>query len=81
MLESLRPWGAKGSLDDPTVAMQRIIDQAMDLVPSADALTSQDEVALARLTGFISTVAGAMWDLSSTTAYTHVATRTALRGC
>ena len=46
--------------------MQRIIDQAMDLVPCADALTSQDEAALARLTGFISTVAGAMWDLSST---------------
>jgi EAL domain-containing protein (putative c-di-GMP-specific phosphodiesterase class I) len=46
------------------MAMQRIIDQAMDLVPPTDALTSQDEAALARLTGFISTVAGAMWDLS-----------------
>jgi EAL domain-containing protein (putative c-di-GMP-specific phosphodiesterase class I) len=45
--------------------MQRIIDQAMDLVPPADALTGQDEAAMARLTGFISTVAGAMWDLSS----------------
>ena len=46
--------------------MKRIIDQAMDLVPSAGAVNSQDEAALARLTGFISTVAGAMWDLSST---------------
>jgi EAL domain-containing protein (putative c-di-GMP-specific phosphodiesterase class I) len=45
--------------------MQRIIDQAMDLVPTAGALTSQDEAALARLTSFVSTVAGAMWDLSS----------------
>ena len=66
MLESPRPCGAQRSLDDPTVAMQRIIDQAMELVPSTDALTSQDEAALARLRGFISTVAGAMWDVSST---------------
>jgi EAL domain-containing protein (putative c-di-GMP-specific phosphodiesterase class I) len=66
MLEAPQPPGAKGSIDDPTVAMQRIIDQAMDLVPSAGALTSQDEAALARLTSFISTVAGAMWDLSGT---------------
>src|ERR1700729_473465 len=66
MLELPRPCGASRSLDDPTVAMQRIIDQAMDLVPPSDALTGQDEAALARLTGFISTVAGAMWDLSST---------------
>jgi EAL domain-containing protein (putative c-di-GMP-specific phosphodiesterase class I) len=65
MLESPRPCGAKSSLDDPTVAMQRIIDQAIDLLPRADALTSDDEAALARLTSFISTVAGAMWDLSS----------------
>ncbi|HEX3978974.1 MAG TPA: EAL domain-containing protein [Solirubrobacteraceae bacterium] len=66
MLEAPQPPGAKGSIDDPTVAMQRIIDQAMDLVASSDALTSQDEAALARLTGFVSTVAGAMWDLSGT---------------
>jgi EAL domain-containing protein (putative c-di-GMP-specific phosphodiesterase class I) len=65
MLESPRPCGAKSSLDDPTVAMQRIIDQAIDLLPRAEALTSDDEAALARLTSFISTVAGAMWDLSS----------------
>jgi EAL domain-containing protein (putative c-di-GMP-specific phosphodiesterase class I) len=45
--------------------MQRIIDQAMDLVPPTGALTTQDEAALVRLTGFVSTVAGAMWDLSS----------------
>jgi EAL domain-containing protein (putative c-di-GMP-specific phosphodiesterase class I) len=66
MLELPRPCGANRSLNDPTVAMQRIIDQAMDLVPPSDALTGQDEAAMARLTGFISTVAGAMWDLSST---------------
>jgi EAL domain-containing protein (putative c-di-GMP-specific phosphodiesterase class I) len=64
MLEAPHTPGANGSVDHPTVAMQRIIDQAMDLVPPTDALTSQDEAALARLTGFISTVAGAMWDLS-----------------
>ena len=66
MLEAPQPPGAKGSVDDPVVAMRRIIDQAMDLVPCAGALTSQDEAALARLTGFVSTVAGAMWDLSGT---------------
>ena len=66
MLEAPQPPGAKGSVDDPMVAMRRIIDQAMDLVPCAGALTSQDEAALARLTGFVSTVAGAMWDLSGT---------------
>jgi EAL domain-containing protein (putative c-di-GMP-specific phosphodiesterase class I) len=66
MLELPRSCGASRSLDDPTVAMQRIIHQAMDLVPPSDALTGQDEAALVRLTGFISTVAGAMWDLSST---------------
>ena len=66
MLEAPQPSGAKGSVDDPVVAMQRIIDQAMDLVPSSGALTSQDEAALARLTSFVSTVAGAMWDLSGT---------------
>src|ERR1700679_4118116 len=65
MLELPRPCGAKSSLDDPTVAMQRIIDQAIDLLPRADALTSDDEAALARLTSFISTVAAAMWDLLS----------------
>ncbi len=66
MLEAPQPSGAKGSVDDPTVAMQRIIDQAMDLVPSSGALTSQDEAALARLTSFVSTVAAAMWDLPGT---------------
>ena len=66
MLESRRPCGAGRSLYDPTVAMQRVIDQAMGLVWPTGALTSQDEAALARLTTFISTVAGAMWDLSST---------------
>jgi EAL domain-containing protein (putative c-di-GMP-specific phosphodiesterase class I) len=66
MLDAPQTSGAKGSIDDPTVAMQRIIDQAMDLVPSAGALSSQDEAALTRLTGFVSTVAGAMWDLSDT---------------
>ena len=66
MLEAAQPPGANRSIDDPTVAMQRVIDQALDLVPSAGALTSQDEAALARLTGFITTVAGAMWDLSGT---------------
>ncbi len=66
MLEAPQPPGAKGSVDDPMVAMRHIIDQAMDLVPCAGALTSQDEAALARLTGFVSTVAGAMWDLSGT---------------
>ena len=66
MLESPRPFGAKGSRDDPTVAMQLIIDQAMHLMPPTGALTGEDEAALARLTGFISTVAGAMRDLSST---------------
>lgn len=65
MLEAPQPPGGKWSGEDPTLAMQRIIDQAMDLVPSADVLTTQDEAALARLTGFISTVAGAMWDISS----------------
>jgi EAL domain-containing protein (putative c-di-GMP-specific phosphodiesterase class I) len=64
MLEAPQTPGAKGSIGCPTFAMQRVIDQAMNLVPPADALTSQDEAALARLTGFISTVAGAMWDLS-----------------
>ncbi len=63
MLEAPKPPVAKRSPDDPSVAMQRIIDQAVDLVPSTEALTSQDQAALARLTGFISTVAGAMWDL------------------
>jgi EAL domain-containing protein (putative c-di-GMP-specific phosphodiesterase class I) len=67
MLEAPQPPGGKRS-EDPTVAMQRIIDQAMDLVPSTGVLTSQDEAALARLTGFISTLAGAMWDLSGTAA-------------
>ena len=66
MLEAPQPPGGQRPIEDTTAAMQRIIDQAMDLVPCADALTSQDEAALARLTGFISTVAGAMWDLSST---------------
>lgn len=65
MLKAPRPPGGKSAPHDPTVAMKRIIDQAMDLVPPAEALTSQDEAALARLTGFISTVAGAMWDLSN----------------
>ncbi|HEY1715387.1 MAG TPA: EAL domain-containing protein [Solirubrobacteraceae bacterium] len=65
MLESPGPCGANPSREDPTVAMQRIIDQAMDLVPPTGALTTQDEAALVRLTGFVSTVAGAMWDLSS----------------
>ena len=66
MLEAPQPKVAKRSPADPMVAMQRIIDQAVDLVPSTEALTSQDQAALARLTGFISTVAGAMWDLSGT---------------
>jgi hypothetical protein len=66
MLESPRPCGASRSPEDPTVAMQRIIDQALDLVPPTGALTTQDEAALARLTRFVSTVAGAMWDLSGT---------------
>jgi EAL domain-containing protein (putative c-di-GMP-specific phosphodiesterase class I) len=65
MLEAPQPPGGTPFADDPTVAMKRIIDQAIDLVPSADAVSSQDEAALARLTGFISTVAGAMWDLSN----------------
>jgi hypothetical protein len=54
MLEATQPLGANRT-DDPTVAMQRIIDRAMELVPSAGALTSQDEAALARLRAFIST--------------------------
>jgi hypothetical protein len=78
MLESPRPCGANGSLDDPTVAMQRVIDQAMDLVPPSDAVTGQDEAALARLTGFISTVAGAKLIPGS---YTHVAARKAVHSC
>lgn len=65
MLEAAQPLGANGT-DDPTVARQRIIDRAMDLVPPAEALTSQDEAALARLRAFISTVAGAMWDATGT---------------
>jgi hypothetical protein len=48
MLKAPQPPGGKQPVDDPAVAMQRIIDQAMDLVPPADALTSQDEAALAR---------------------------------
>jgi EAL domain-containing protein (putative c-di-GMP-specific phosphodiesterase class I) len=66
MFESPRTYGAEGSFDDPTVAMQRIIDQAIELLPPGGALTGDDEAALARLRGFVSTVAGAMWDLSST---------------
>jgi EAL domain-containing protein (putative c-di-GMP-specific phosphodiesterase class I) len=66
MFESPRPYGAEGSFDDPTVAMQRIIDQAIELLPPGGALTGDDEAALARLRSFVSTVAGAMWDLSST---------------
>lgn len=65
MLEAPQPPGGTPFADDPTVAMKRIIDQAMDLVSCGGAVTSQDEAALARLTGFISTVAGAMWDLST----------------
>ena len=65
MLEAPQPPGGNWPGEDPTLAMQRIIDQALDLVPPADVLTTQDEAALARLTGFISTVAGAMWDISS----------------
>jgi EAL domain-containing protein (putative c-di-GMP-specific phosphodiesterase class I) len=65
MLEAAQPLGANRS-EDPTVAMQRTIDRAMDLVPSPGALTSQDEAALARLRAFISTVAGAMWDATGT---------------
>jgi EAL domain-containing protein (putative c-di-GMP-specific phosphodiesterase class I) len=66
MLEAPQPPGGKRSVEDSTIAMQRIIDQAVDLLPSTGLLTSQDEAALTRLTRFISTVAGAMWDLSST---------------
>jgi EAL domain-containing protein (putative c-di-GMP-specific phosphodiesterase class I) len=65
MLEAPQPHGGNWSAKDPTVAMQRIIDEAMELLPATDVLTSQDEAALARLRGFISTLAGAMWDLSS----------------
>src|SRR5690349_17383341 len=66
MREAPQPPRGKRPVEDTTAAMQRIIDQAMELVPSTDALTRQDADALARFTGFISTVAGAMWDLSST---------------
>ena len=51
MLESPRPCGANQSLDDPAVATQRIIDQAMDLVPSADPLTGQDVAARPAMRG------------------------------
>jgi hypothetical protein len=44
-------FGANRSLDDPTVAMQRIIDLAMDLVASSDALTGQDEAARTAMRG------------------------------
>ncbi len=64
MLEEARSQGAARTAGDPTVAMQRLIDEAMDLLPAAGDLTNQDKAALARLTGFVSTVAGAMWDLS-----------------
>jgi EAL domain-containing protein (putative c-di-GMP-specific phosphodiesterase class I) len=63
MLEAQSP-GAIRIVEDPTVAMQRLIDQAMDLLPDKGDLTAEDKAALTRLTGFVSTVAGAMWDLS-----------------
>ena len=83
MLDAPQTSGAKASIDDLTVAMQRIIDQAMDLVPSPGALTGQDEAALARLAGFTSTVAGAMWHHTTLPqlipdAYAHVAVRPAM---
>jgi hypothetical protein len=46
MLEALQPPGGGQSGADPTVAMKRIVDQAMELVSSAGATTSQDEPAL-----------------------------------
>jgi hypothetical protein len=54
MLEAPQPPGGTPVADDPTVAMKRSIDQAMDLVPSAGAVSSQDEAALARLTAMSS---------------------------
>ncbi len=48
---TLIKFGSNRSLDDPTVAMQHIIDQAMDLVASADALTGQDVAARPAMRG------------------------------